>query len=542
MISAANRRSNGQKRGEFALKKFIGLSYHGRGWPVTNSDVDSEIVPTPAVDRVAELVDALRRVAPLAGLREEDYTWLATHGTERRLGANVPLFYEGDPATKMTILLQGEVQVRRDRSGPAALFIGRAGQITGLLPFSRMKTYGGLGFTTAATWAIEYDRALFPEMLAAIPSLTQRLVSVLLDRTREVTRMEQQSEKLAALGKLAGNLAHELNNPASAAQRSAAGMLREIKTYGRERFRLGSLCLADEQIAALEAWEASTLAACAQVAPPEASQLAAREDAVQSWLRTRLGARIGEQVAGGWRIGPELAEQGVTPSHLDTMPTFLSGEAAEVMLSQFASTLRTERMVAAMLDSTARIFDLIQAIKDYSYMDQAPIQDIDIPQTLENTLAMFQARLSTVKIERHYQPNLPPLPAYGSELNQVWTAIIENALDAFQPNGTHPHPDSAPQAQKTDADQSPLLRISASLVQDQVLVEVEDNGPGIPREIQSRIFEPFFSTKAPGRGLGLGLDTAQRIVRMHRGFLTVESHPGCTRFQVRMPLQQLEAY
>ena len=537
-----NRRSNGQKRGEFAPKKFIGLSYHVCGCPVTNSDVDSEIVPSPAVDRIPELVDGLRRVAALAGLSDQEYTWLATHGTERCLGANVPVFYEGDPATKMTILLKGEVQVRRDRSGPAALFIGRAGQITGLMPFSRMKTYGGLGFTTAPTWAVEYDRALFPEMLAAIPSLAQRIVSVLLDRTREVTRMEQQSEKLTALGKLAGNLAHELNNPASAAQRSAAGMLREIKTYGRERFRLGSLCLADEQIAALEAWEVSTLAACAQVAAPEASQLAAREDAVQSWLRTRLGARIGEQVADGWRIGPELAEQGVTPSHLDTLPTFLSGEAAEVMLSQFASTLRTERMVAAMLDSTARIFDLIQAIKDYSYMDQAPIQDIDIPQTLENTLAMFQARLSTVKIERHYQPNLPPLPAYGSELNQVWTAIIENALDAFQPNGTHPHTDSAPEAQKTDADQSPLLRISASLVQDQVLVEVEDNGPGIPREIQSRIFEPFFSTKAPGRGLGLGLDTAQRIVRMHRGFLTVESHPGCTRFQVRMPLQQLEAY
>lgn len=358
--------------------------------------------------------------------------------------------------------------------------------------------------------------------------------------------MEQQSEKLSALGKLAGNLAHELNNPASAAQRSAAGMLREVRTYGRERFRLGSLCLEPDQIAALEAWEAGTLAACAGARPPEPSQLAAREDAVQSWLRARLGARVGEQTQDGWRIGPELAEQGVTPAHLDTLPSFLSGEAAEVMLSQFASTLRTERMVAATLDSTARIFDLIQAIKDYSYMDQAPIQDIDIPQTLENTLAMFQARLSRVKIERQYEANLPPLPAYGSELNQVWTALIENALDALEPgalepNGTHHRTNSAEAAHPAPVE-PPRLRISASRVQDQVVVEVEDNGPGIPREIQSRIFEPFFTTKAPGRGLGLGLDTAQRIVRMHRGFLTVESCPGCTRFQVRMPLQQLEAY
>jgi signal transduction histidine kinase len=508
------------------------------GAPVTELDA----VQTPAVDRIPDLVAALRRVAPLAGLSDEDYTWLATHGVERCLGANVPLFHEGEPATRMTILLKGEVQVRRDRSGPAALFIGRAGQITGVLPFSRMKTYGGLGFTTAPTWALEIDRTLFPEMLSAIPSLAQRLVSVLLDRTREITRMEQQSEKLTALGKLAGNLAHELNNPASAAQRSAAGMLREIQTYGRERFRLGSLCLDPDQLAALEAWEATTLAACAQAEQPEASQLAAREDAVQSWLRARIGARIGEQAKDGWRIGPELAEQGVTPRHLDTLPSFLTAEATEVMLSQFASTLRTERMVEAMLDSTARIFDLIQAIKDYSYMDQAPIQDIDIPQTLENTLAMFQARLSKVKVERHYEANLPPIAAYGSELNQVWTAVIENALDALEPDGTQNYPTSAAEVRTVEADQPPRLRISASQAQEQVLVEVEDNGPGIPREIQSRIFEPFFTTKAPGHGLGLGLDTAQRIVRMHRGFLTVESHPGCTRFQVRMPVQQLEAY
>ena len=510
----------------------------------------------PAADHLTDLVEALRRVAPLAGLSDDEYMWLATHGTERRLDAHVTLFAEGEPARSMTILLQGEVQVRRER-GPAALFIGRAGQITGLLPFSRMKTYGGHGSTAAPTWALEFDRSLFPDMLSAIPSMSQRIVSTLLDRTREVTRMEQQAEKLSALGKLAGNLAHELNNPASAAQRSAAGMLMEIKTLGRESFRLGNLCFEDDQVAALKAWEANTRAACEQSGPPEPSQFSVREDALQAWLRTRVGGETGEAM---WKIGPELAEMGVTPAHLDALPSFLTGESIAVMLSRFASILRTERMVEAMLDSTCRIFDLIRAVKDYSYMDQAPIQDIDIPQSLENTLAMFQARLSQVHVERHYEADLPKLPAFGSELNQVWTALIENALDALEarqspldgandgapngaPNRGKGQPVRAAVAKRTScAAHRPLLSISVRQVAEMVLVEVQDNGPGIPREVQSRIFEPFFTTKAPGLGLGLGLDTAQRIVRMHRGFLTVESEPGCTCFQVRMPLQQLEAY
>jgi CRP-like cAMP-binding protein len=180
--------------------------------------------------RVPELVEALKKVAPLHDLKESEFDWLATHGTEVFAESGAVVFREGDPATTMWILLKGEVYVRREHGGPAALFIGRSGLITGLLPFSRMKAYGGMGYTSAQTWVLEFDRSLFPEMLQAIPSLTQVFVGILLDRVREITRMEQQSEKLNALGKLAGNLAHELNNPASAAQRSAAGVLEFMDT------------------------------------------------------------------------------------------------------------------------------------------------------------------------------------------------------------------------------------------------------------------------------------------------------------------------
>ena len=482
---------------------------------MSESLIDQPVATTPS-DRIAALTDALRHVGPLAGMTDEEYLWLATNGTELFIDANVTVFEQGEPADAMTILLKGEVQVQRDRIGVSpVMFIGRAGQITGLLPYSRMKTWGGRGVTTAPTWAVRYDRSLFPRMLAEIPSMAQRVVSILLDRSREITRMEQQSEKLNALGKLAGNLAHELNNPASAAQRAASGMLQELEIFGRERFRLGSLCFQPEHVEALREWDEhmrSSLQGKPTLTPAE---IAIREEALVRWLQER-------QIPNTGQIAPEFAEAGITPEHLAALPTFLTAESTALLLSQHASTLRAERMAEAMLDSTARIFDLISAIKDYSYMDQAPIQDVDVPQSLENTLAMLGSRLQHVVVERNYEPNLPLISAYGGELNQVWTALLENALDAIRNRGR--------------------ITLRVRRASELILAEVEDDGPGIPKDQQGRIFEPFFTTKAPGHGLGLGLDTAQRIVRMHRGFLTVASMPGRTCFQVALPLQQTGAY
>ncbi len=465
--------------------------------------------------RVPEIVAALKKVSPLHGLEPSEYEWLATKGTEVFAESGAVVFREGDPATKMTILLQGEIYVRREHGGPAALFIGRSGQITGLLPFSRMKAYGGLGYTSAATWGLEFDRSLFPEMLKAIPSLTERVVGILLDRVREITRMEQQSEKLNALGKLAGNLAHELNNPASAAQRSAAGILEELRVYGHERFNLGRLCLDAEKTEKVLAWEEQVRAEAKRQGKPAETEQTRREDEIVRWLHQH-------EIQESWHIAPELAEFGVVPGQLEPLTEHLDAGAIAVVLSQFTSSLRTERIAEAMIDSTARIFDLIRAIKDYSYMDQMPIQEVDIPQSLENTLAMLASRLRLVEVIRDYEPNLPCVSAYGRELNQVWTALIENALDAIENKGE--------------------IKLIVRTAGDMLLVEIWDNGPGIPVELQARIFEPFFTTKAPGSGLGLGLDVVSRIVRMHRGYVTVQSKPGSTCFQVRLPWQQVQAY
>jgi signal transduction histidine kinase len=179
-------------------------------------------------------------------------------------------------------------------------------------------------------------------------------------------------------------------------------------------------------------------------------------------------------------------------------------------------------MADTIVGSTVRIFDLISAIKDYSYMDQAPIQDVNLAQSLESTLSMFGSRLAGIHVHTDFDPDLPPISAYGSELNQVWTALIENAIDAMPHGGT--------------------MRLKTKLQGQLAMVEIWDSGRGIPPELQTRIFEPFFTTKAPGSGLGLGLDTAQRIVSRHSGFIRVESKPGATCFQVRLPVDQAQAY
>jgi signal transduction histidine kinase len=471
----------------------------------------SPACPTPP----EEIAAAIDRILPLQGLRLEDRLWLARHGEEVVGEPGQILFEENAPADRMILILKGEIHVRRQRGGPMELFIGRAGQMTGYLPFSRMKISGGQGFAVSPVWALTIRKELFPEMLQAIPTMAQRVVSTLLDRVREVTRIEQQAEKLSSLNKLAGNLAHELNNPASAAQRAASSLVTELRANRQNRFKLVNLCLSEEQIRGIEDWEQKVLSRRVSVAEVDAGALIVREEALRNWL-TELPCE------GSWEVAAQLNEQGVCVADLNALRSLLEPNEVCVALQFFAHYLRTSRSVETLINSTDRIFDLISAVKAYSYMDRAPILEVDVPAGLDATLQMLQSRMTHVTIEREYEANLPHISAYGSELNQVWMALIENALDAMGNQG--------------------LLRLACRLEGEMLLVEIWDAGPGIPPELQDRIFEPFFTTKPPGQGLGLGLDNAMRIVRKHRGHLSVRSEPGSTCFHVRLPLDQLQAY
>jgi signal transduction histidine kinase len=333
--------------------------------------------------------------------------------------------------------------------------------------------------------------------------------------------MEGQVEKLSALGKLAANLAHELNNPASAAQRSAASLFTELRDYGDRKYALGAICLSTRTAEKLQAWVQRTREQMCAYNPvdsvTDATPLAGadREAAILAWLEAH-------HVPEAWTMAPAIAETPVPLSYLDDFALEFPDDVLAPAMQAFASSLRVERMAETIVSSTVRIFDLISAIKDYSYMDQAPIQAVHLSQSLERTLSMFGSRLSNIEIVTDFDPELPDIDAYGSELNQVWTALIENALDAMPNGGT--------------------LSLKTKLQGQMAVVEIRDTGTGIPVELQSRIFEPFFTTKAPGKGLGLGLDTVQRIVGKHSGFVSVQSTPCNTCFQVRLPLDRAQAY
>jgi len=468
---------------------------------------------------IEEIAAAIEHIGPLHGLPLEDRLWLARHGTEMVANAGDILYEEGAPAEHMVLILKGEIHVRRQHGGSMALFTGRSGQMTGVLPFSRMTHYGGQGYAISPVWALLIPKTVFPEMVQAIPAIAQRVVSTLLDRVREVTRIEQQAEKLTALGKLAGNLAHELNNPASAAQSAASSVAEALRDNRLNRFKLVNLCLSDEQIEGIQSWEENilnrTAAPPGQSHEPDALDFISREESIRTWLGV-IGC------PDPWEVAPQLAEQGVSVADLDQLRALLGLNETCVSLQFFARYLRASRSVQTLAHSTARIFDLIDAIKAYSGMDRAPILEVDVPSGLDATVQMLHSRMTHIEIERDYEPNLPRINAYSGELNQVWTALIENALEALGNQGR--------------------LRLACRREGEMLLVEIWDTGPGIPPELQERIFEPFFTTKAPGQGLGLGLDHAMRIVRKHRGHLSVRSEPGSTCFRVRLPLDQLQAY
>jgi signal transduction histidine kinase len=494
----------------------------------TELELDAAAFPPPVPTPPEQIVEALRGIQALDGLSEEEYLWLATHGVERMAGPGAMIFCQDAPPMGMNIMLRGEVHVRRTTGGTISFFIARTGQLTGLLPFSRMKGYGGTGYAVGEVWSLDIPKGKFADMLQAIPSMAQRCVTVLLNRVREVTRMEMQAEKLTALGKLAANLAHELNNPASAAQRSAASLFGEIRDFGDKKQQLGSVLQEAGQFPDYQDWARRTREKMAgyksrAILPSNPLDLADREDLFRKWLEAH-------NVAEPWIMAAELAESPMTIANLEELASTISPKAMAVSAAAFSSSLRVERMAETVLNSTVRIFDLISAIKDYSYMDQAPIQEIDLAQSLDNTLTMFASRLEHVRVERHYDTGLPMISAYGSELNQVWTELIENALDAMSLNS----PDGTPHG---------VLTLNAApMGADMVSVEVRNTGPGIPPEIESRIFEPFYTTKAPGQGLGLGLDTVTRIITKHNGGIAVQSTPEQTCFQVRLPTERAQAY
>jgi signal transduction histidine kinase len=462
----------------------------------------------PDQARVETLLAKLRTVGPFADQPQADLEWFISQSEERRVNVGEITVQEDTPADTMFVMFEGELRARRE-NGPqdGPVFTARGGDVTGVLPFSRMKTFGVTGRAVLPIHSLAFPAAKFPELFQRMPELSQRLVGLLTDRVRNVTREEQQREKLAALGKLSAGLAHELNNPSAAARRSAGSLkdcLERLRVAGR------SSTLGPENCGLLAQREEEIRAALKPAEYKDEFARIEREEAIQSWLE-------GRGVADAWKLAPLLADANLMDLQLESFAT-AAGTSLGPELTRFGTLLEMERIAAELEQSTTRISDLIKAIKEYSYMDQAPLQEVDIKNSLETTLTIMHHKLKRgIVVTREYAPDLPKVMAYGSELNQVWTNLIDNAADAMKEKGR--------------------LLVRAVRENDYVLVEIADDGPGIPPEVQSRIFEPFFTTKGVGEGTGLGLDVVHRIVKKMRGLVTLKSIPGDTRFQVRIPIQ-----
>jgi len=452
----------------------------------------------------------LRRVHAFADLPDDQIAWFLSQSQETHVAAGETYVRQGDPADWMFVILEGQFQWRGEFAGETIVFSAKAGDVTGVLPFSRMKEFTVTGRAVTDGRVLKFPASLFPELIQKMPELTTRLVALMSDRIRETTRIEQQRDRLVSLGKLSAGLAHELNNPASAAKRATSQLGHILKKIRNASLELGRRDLTAAQKSEIEKMEASFTQP--DIVPPDALTISDLEDQIDSLLRSHGQNDL-------WQLAAALARRNIQPAMLESLFANLDGDTARAALVKIAASVEVASLLHEIESSTSRISDLVGAIKEYTHMDQAPVQNVDIVKSLETTLTILNHKLKQgVVVQRDYERVPLLVNSFGSELNQVWTNIIDNAIDAMHGRGE--------------------LRVRTFKDDGCAVVEIGDNGPGISPDVQPHIFEPFFTTKGVGEGTGLGLDTVQRIVKKHRGNIQLSSKPGDTRFQVWLPMSE----
>jgi signal transduction histidine kinase len=457
-----------------------------------------------------DLVDRLAAHKTLGAAPREELAWLAAHGSLRHLDTGEVLSAKGSMVAGLYVVLSGYVVIRVDRgAGPNKVMEWRAGDITGVLPYSRMSSAPGDATAQEPTTVLAIPRDLFPALIRECHEIVSILVHVMIDRARVFTSSDLHDEKMISLGRLSAGLAHELNNPAAAIERSASLLEDRLEEAERAARALGAARLSDAQLAAVDAVRESCLATRVPGVRSPIAQ-AEREEALTDWLAGHgLDATISEA----------LAETAVTVEALERLAGAVDGSALNVVLRWAAAACSVRGLASEIQEAATRISGLVAAIKGFTHMDQAAVAEpVDLVQGLDNTVAVLRskARAKSISVAVNVAPGIPRVRGFVGELNQIWSNLIDNALDAVPESGH--------------------IDVTATREAERVAVRIVDNGPGIPEQIRERIFDPFFTTKPVGLGTGLGLDIVRRLVRHNDGEISVESQPGRTEFQVMLPI------
>lgn len=456
-------------------------------------------------------IDTLRQIPLFSNLRDEQLQCIAGLGSEIRLNSGAQIAKQGDPPDGFYIILEGQTEWTRNVGGEVvpAVTLG-AGEVFAELILLLDEPYptSGRAITEVQLYKLTPDD--FWKMLSLCPSVMRRILKVAVERSQIHETVSQQQAKLISLGTLSAGLAHELNNPAAAVRSNVKNLEAALQTLPSLALKLHQQPMTEEQITFLSDLYQRATTAALNAAPLDAIDQSEAEDAIADWLEAH-------EVANAWKLAPMLVTAGLNAAQLDDLTAHVTPDCLSCVLTWLETTLTGIKLLEDIKLGSTRISELITAMKNYSYMDQAPLQEIDVHEGIENTLIILKHKLKYGMVVTREYEELPRISAYGPQLNQVWTNLIDNAVDATNGKGH--------------------LWIRTSLENEYVLVEIADDGAGIPPDVRSRIFDQFFTTKDVGKGTGLGLDIARRIVvGQHKGKISVESEPGDTRFQVRLPL------
>jgi signal transduction histidine kinase len=460
------------------------------------------------------MLDELRQIPLFADLSEEDLEQLYKMAETVSIPAGQLVLREGDPGDSLYVVLAGELEVTKRQGGGQDILLAlyKPGQFFGEMALLEQAPRSASVRTLQESRLLVISQAAFQTLVSCSPSAPLKILHTVTSRLRSTESALIQNEKMAALGTLAAGLAHELNNPAAAIRRSAAQLRDALTEREKLAAQLNSLATDQHQQESLGTLqeEIAERKTTAPVHDPLA--FSEQEDELQEWLEDH---GVGED----WELPPVLVASGWDRDELERVAERFSSTQLPVVLRWLGASSSVYGLLEEVGKSAEAMSEIVKAVKTYSYLDQAPIQEVDVIESLENTLVLLRPRIDArISITRDYAEDVPRIEAYGSELNQVWTNLIDNAIDAIEGQGE--------------------LTLRAFTAKSVVTVDVIDYGPGIPPEIQPRIFEPFFTTKAPGVGTGLGLHIAYNIVvHKHRGQIQVASRPGETCLRVELPIR-----